>query len=120
MSIRISLEDKGQTSELESLSDWLRREPRLSGRVSVTGPVPDATELGALVDAVVVAVGSGGMLSVLATSLSSWLSLPRKSSVRIRIQGEANRSVEIDADRVDAERIEALVREALGSEFQEE
>ena len=47
-----------------------------------------AGELGALGDALVVAVGAGGVLPVLATSLYAWLSQPRRSDVRIRIQGQ--------------------------------
>lgn len=114
MDVRISLADGGRGGGLESLSDWLRGEPELAGRIDVTGDKPRPGELGALADALVVAVGSGGTLSVLATSLKTWLSQPRRSDVRIRVQGETGRVVEIVADRVDGGRIEALVRQALG------
>ena len=43
------------------------------------------------------AVSSGGALSVLAASLYAWLSQPRRSDVRIRVQGDTGRAVEIDA-----------------------
>ena len=86
----------------------------MAGGVGVSGSEPRAGELGIQGDVLVVAVGSGGTLSVLAMSLSTWLSRPRKSDVRIRVQGETGRVVEIGADRVDGERVEALVRQALG------
>lgn len=120
MEIRISLVNGDRAVGLESLGDWLRGEPELAGRVGVAGTKPRAGELGALGDALVVAVGSGGTLSVLAMSLKSWLSQPRRSDVRIRVEGETGRVVEISADRVDGERVEALVRQALGSGAPEE
>lgn len=59
------------------------------------------------------AVSSGGALSVLAASLYAWLSQPHRSDVRIRVQDENGRAVEIDADRVDAQQAEVLLRQAL-------
>jgi hypothetical protein len=51
---------------------------------------------------------------VLATSLKAWLAQPRRSDVRIRVQRDDGQTVEIDASRVDGERVDALVRQALG------
>jgi Effector Associated Constant Component 1 len=76
--------------------------------------VPGEGELGALADVLVVAVGSGGALSVLATSLKAWLAQPRRSDVRIRIQRDDGQTVEIDANRIDGEHVDALIRQALG------
>jgi hypothetical protein len=59
-------------------------------------------------------------VSVLAASLKAWLSLPRRSDVRIRVQGTDGRAVEIDADRVSGERVDDLVRQALTSMTPEE
>ena len=113
MEARISLVGGNPAANLESLDDWLQGEPELAGRVRVSAPVPREGELGALAEVLVAAVGSGGALSVLATSLHAWLSQPRRSDVRIRVQGENGRAVEIDADRVDPLQAEVLLREAL-------
>ena len=113
MDARISIAG-GDLTELESLQDWLGRERALAGRVKFTGSTPRGDELGAWAEALVVTVGSGGVLSVLAGSLKAWVSLPRRSDVRIRIQGVDGRVAEITADRVSEERVDALVREALG------
>jgi hypothetical protein len=111
----VSLIDGQQSAQLESLSDWLRGEPQLAGRVSATGAGPASGELGALSDALVVAVGSGGTLSALAMSLKGWLSQPRRSDVIIRVRRDDGATVEVAADRVDGQQIEALLREVLGS-----
>jgi hypothetical protein len=111
--VRISFPGGNRVAELESLDGWLRVEPELAGRVSVAGPEPGAGELGVLGDALVVAVGSGGTLSVLAMSLKAWLSQPRRSAVRIRVQCGGGKAVEIDADRVDVKDVEDLLRQAL-------
>jgi hypothetical protein len=54
----ISLVGGEPGAELESLGDWLRGEPELAGRVEITGSGPGKGELGALGDALIVAVGS--------------------------------------------------------------
>jgi hypothetical protein len=112
--IRLSVAD-GDRAELESLEAWLRGERGLAGRVKLAGARPREGELGALSDALVVAVGSGGAISVLAASLKTWLSLPRKSDVHIHIHRRDGASVEIDAKQIAAGSIdvESMIRQAL-------
>ena len=113
MEARVSLAGDRRIDELESLDDWLGGEPRLAGRVKMSGVAPREGELGSVADVLVVAVGSGGTLSVLAASLHAWLSQPRRSDVRIRVQGSSGRVAEIAADRVDPAQAEALLRQVL-------
>ena len=114
MEVRISCVGGDRTVGIESLSDWLRGEPELAGRLRVAGPTPGEGELGALADVLVVAAGSGGTLSVLATSLKAWLAQPHGQHVRIRVRRDGGETVEIDADRIDAEQADALLSQALG------
>jgi Effector Associated Constant Component 1 len=118
--VRVSFVSRDPAVGIESLSDWLRGEPGLAGRVHVGGPTPGEGELGALADVLVVAVGSGGTLSVLATSLKAWLARPRGQHVRIRIWRDGGETVEIDADRIDAEQADVLLSQALGVRASEE
>jgi hypothetical protein len=120
MEVRISVVGGDRQGGLESLDNWLREEAGLAGLVRVAGAEPRKGELGALADTLVVAVGSGGTLSVLATSLKVWLSHPRKSDIGIRLQGNDGRTIEIDAKRVDTDDIEALLRRILGDKVAEE
>lgn len=113
MEVRISVVGGDRQSGLESLDDWLRTDPGLAGPVQVAGAEPKKEELGTLTDALVVAVSSGGALSVLATSLSVWLSHPRRSDFKIRLQGGDGRAIEIDAERVKTSDVEALLRQTL-------
>ena len=59
MQARISIVG-GDRAALESLNDWLRREHELAGRVMFAAMRPREGELGALGEALVVAVGAGG------------------------------------------------------------
>jgi hypothetical protein len=113
--VRISVTAGGQ-AELESLDDWLRHEQELAGRVTLAAAQPGEGELGALVEALIVALGSGGTISVLAASLKSWLSLPRRSDVRIRVEGTDGRIVDLSAERVSGEQVDRLVHQVLSSE----
>jgi hypothetical protein len=85
----------------------------------VAGPQPRPGQLGAVSETLVVALGSGGaitvLVSTLAGALKTWLSLPRRSDVKIRIRRADGNSVEIDAKRVKAGDvdIEAAIRQAL-------
>jgi Effector Associated Constant Component 1 len=112
--VRISCVGGDRAAGIESLNDWLRGEPELAGRLRVAGHMPGEGELGALADVLVIALGSGGTLSVLAASLKAWLAQPRKSDVRIRVQRDGGETVEIYASRINGERVDALVRQALG------
>ena len=104
LDVYLSLTTPGvHLDELESLEAWLRDDRDLAGRVRPVRPKLEAGQMGALAEALVVAVGSGGTLSVLAASLRGWLSQPRRSDVRIRVWNENGRVVEIAADRADAE-----------------
>jgi hypothetical protein len=118
--LRISVLAAERAVELESLHDWLRGEPALGGLVARAAPRPREGELGTLTDALIVAVGEGGVLSVLAVSLNTWMSRPRRSDIRIKIEGAHGRVVEISAERLKSEDVEALVRKALGSGAPEE
>lgn len=98
------------SDELLSLQDWLTREPELRGRVRVVGPAPSAGQLGSAFELLSIAVGTGGLLSVLAASLKTWLARPRRSDVRITIR-TPDQVVEIDAKRVGD--VDMLLRRAL-------
>ena len=111
--VRISL-ISGDDADLESLDDWLRGERELTGRVAHATAPPQQGEMGVPPEALIVAVGSGGTLSVLAAALKAWVSLPRRSDVRIKIQGVDGHVVEIAADCVSDSRVDDLVRQALG------
>ena len=115
MEVRISLAGGAQAGDLESLEEWLTGEPELAGQVRLSASGPREGELGALAEVLIAAVSSGGAVSVLATSLRAWLSQPRRSDVRIRVEGDGGRVVEIAAERVDAQQAEVLLRQALDS-----
>jgi hypothetical protein len=123
--IRISV-THGDLADLESLDNWLRGERELAGRVKLAGTAPHDGELGALSEYLVVALGSGGAITVvgttLAAALKAWLSHARRSDVRVEVHRHDGTSVEIDAKRVRAGDIdvEATIRQALGTVTAEE
>lgn len=112
--VRLSVVADDAVDALAQLSSWLRQEPDLRGRVSFAAEDPRPGVLGSSTDALVVAVGGGGAISVLAASLKTFLSLPRRSDVRIKIHETSNgRTVELDVKRVAD--VEAVIRGVLGS-----
>jgi hypothetical protein len=112
LEVSLSLTGREIGGQLESLDTWLRQEPGLSGRVRLSRPRPEPGQLGALSEALIVAVGAGGTVSVLASSLGAWLSRPRGGQVRIKVRGAGGKVVEITAP-VRAEEAERLLRQVL-------
>lgn len=112
MSVQLSVDGDEPVEGLAELADWLREESELRGLVSSGDAVPGRGELGALSDVLMVAVGSGGTLSVLAASLKTFLAQPRRSHVRIVVTAADGRRFEVDADRADD--VEQLLRQTLG------
>lgn len=98
-------------AELLSLRDWLAREDDLRGYVAIDQLVVAPGEMGAVVDVLSVAVGAGGAVTVLANSISVWLT-QRHSDVKIEVTGGDGRSVIVEAQRVRdaAELVELALR----------
>jgi hypothetical protein len=119
--IRISVAN-GDPADLESLQDWLRGEPELAGQVKTAARPPTRGQLGGLAEALTVALGSGGAITVLAAALKSWLSLPRRSDVTITIDNVDGSSVTIAAKRVAAGQadVDSIIRQALGRDSAQE
>ncbi len=118
MSVRVQVFGDGDVhAELLSLRSWLSQDEELRGRVEVSEPELAPGQMGGLADALVVAVGSGGVLTVLAQQVQVWLKQHR-SSVEVRISEDADsRTVTISADHLDDPR--GLVRDVLGEASRE-
>jgi Effector Associated Constant Component 1 len=112
MEILISVEGADNPAVLESLHDWLRGDPDLGASVRQRKQPPSQGQLGSMTDALTVAVGAGGGLSVLASALRVWLQQPRHSRVKIRLEtgDKGHRILNIDADRVRAEDMRTLLK----------
>ncbi|GLX49239.1 MULTISPECIES: effector-associated constant component EACC1 [unclassified Streptomyces] len=101
--------------ELRSLRDWLRHEDGLRGRVRAFQSPLSPGEMGGALDALAVAVGSGGMGAVLANCLSTWIS-QRRSDVRITVSTRDGRTVEVDAKGVDPQALARDIERMLNSD----
>jgi hypothetical protein len=114
MIVQLSVEGDEPVEDLAELSDWLNLESELRGLVVPGDAVPAPGTLGALSDLLMVAVSSGGTLSVLAASLKVFLAQPRRSDVRIVVTSPDGRRVEFDAKRVGDVDVYQLLRQTLG------
>jgi len=108
MDIAVSVNDPALQ---ESLLDWLRGDPDLRPVVKNRYDAPKPGELGTIADAVVISVGSGGALTVLASALKAWIQRPRGKHVVLRVSRGDNgqETTEIEADRVGSDDIEAIL-----------
>jgi hypothetical protein len=104
--------------DLASLTSWLTDNETLRGRVRPQQPPPEPGHLGAVVDVLTVALGSGGVGVALVQSLCTWLR-HRRPAVTITLHGADGRSLRIDLQR--AQDPEAVIRAAgslLGAEVE--
>jgi Effector Associated Constant Component 1 len=112
--LSISAEDGGV---LRSLLDWLKHEDTLRGRVRTAQTPVRSGEMGGVLDVLMVALGSGGAGAASATSVSTWLSQPRRADVTLTVTAEDGRHIELDARHIrDPARLRrgAIQRDTLG------
>ncbi|MBL1120385.1 hypothetical protein JK364_50060 [Streptomyces sp. 110] len=113
--VLIRIDSADTVDEQVALVAWLRAERGLHGRVHVTHTAPTENELGTAFDLLVVSLGSGGVATVLAGSLSAWLQNRRaQTTIRITVT-RADRTLELETG--DAAEAEALIRRFLGDDI---
>jgi hypothetical protein len=108
--IEIAVTGSEQVEDLEALDRWLRDEPELRGLIERAPAIPGHNELGAFSDALVAAVGAGGALSVLASSLKVFFAQPRGERLHLTVTRADGSKAELDADRVRHKSVPQLVQ----------
>ncbi|MCO5996711.1 effector-associated constant component EACC1 [Actinoallomurus rhizosphaericola] len=99
-------------AEIRSLFRWLQREEDVPSP-KFTPAAPEQEDMGAVSDALVVVLGSGGAGSVLARSLSVWVR-HRTSDLKLTFRGEKG-TVQLDGKRIkDPVALVEALREATG------
>jgi hypothetical protein len=88
--------DETVDAELRDLHQWLLRERPRAGQIGLVDAPLRNGEMGAATEALQVALASGGALSVLAGSVTTWLST-RRQQVAVRITREDGESLELNA-----------------------
>lgn len=81
---------------LSSLADWLNSEDVLRGRVRAVRPAPKPGEMGAAIELLTVALGSGGVGAVLIRSICTWLS-QRRSEVSVSLKDADGREFQFSS-----------------------
>lgn len=107
--VAVAVEGPDRTADLEALSGWLSAEPDLRGLITSAQGSPAHDELGLVADVLVAAVGAGGALSVLVSSLKTFLSQPRGAKVCLKLTRPDGTTVELTADRVRSNSLAELV-----------
>jgi Effector Associated Constant Component 1 len=116
--ISIDAEDTARATHL--LYEWLAAQNELRGRVRVAPSTPEDGTMGALADVLVVAVGSGGLLTVLLSSLVTWITRPKQSRSpvisSIKISLPDGTTICVDGNGQIDEASAAVARRALSAE----
>jgi hypothetical protein len=101
----------GGPDKLSALREWLVEEDDLRGRVCWAPAVVGPGQMRTVGDVRLVAVGSGGVLTVLASSLPTWLTR-RGSDIEITPKKNPDgRRTEVEASRVRADELLARLGE---------
>jgi hypothetical protein len=109
--VQLSLRSAYADDDLIALAEWLRAERELQGHVrQLRAPVAEG-HLGGAFELISVAIGSGGVGSVLAGALTTWLQNRPKTTIKIT---RGDLSIEVDTGR--AKDLPALVEKLLESD----
>ncbi|MGA5118623.1 MULTISPECIES: effector-associated constant component EACC1 [Streptomyces] len=112
--VQITLDSADALDDHLALTEWLRHERGLQGRVHVAHATPVESELGATLELLTVSLSSGGIATVLASSLATWLQ-SRRSPTKVRITiTRADRTLEVETG--DAAEAEVLIQRFLGDD----
>jgi membrane-associated two-gene conflict system component 1 (EACC1) len=116
MDLQLSVDDlhSADDSTLRSLLDWLGLESTLRGRIELAMPMPQPGQMGGVADVLLVALGGGGSVTALMTSLSAWFKQPRRSDVTVTVSLPDGRRIAVNAKR--AAHPEDIVKEVLAAE----
>jgi Effector Associated Constant Component 1 len=95
--VSISLDHDDSADQLRALADWLGNENELRGRVTPVEGTLKPGQMGGVLDALTVAIGSGGAAGTLVQSLFLWLRQRRnRPSVHLKLKSNDGREVELD------------------------
>lgn len=108
VTIRLASSD-GSDDDIRRLARWLRDEDELRAHVALRNAPVNAGEMGALTEAVVVAVSGGGAASLLVTSLFGWLT-NRRDARRVTLTVESSSGKKIDLSCGSADDAERILR----------
>lgn len=112
LEIRIRVDGQQPDDDMRSLHSWLQKEDELRGRVSLLTSPPAVEEMGSFLEGLAVALGSGGAITVLAQSVSMWLT-QRHSDITVEVS-HGDRTIKVTANR--AKDAGKLIRDVLDSE----
>lgn len=103
--MRLTVAGEASQEHLRGLRDWLAHEEALRGRLELHGDAPRPGHMGAALDVLVVALGSGGAGAVLARSLATWL-IQRRVDIKVTVKSPDGGHLEVDVKRAaDPERV---------------
>ncbi|WP_405492489.1 hypothetical protein [Nocardia sp. NBC_00511] len=109
--VRVLIEGaRDSEQQLISLRRWLTAEDEFRGYVRFEEKAMKPGEMGGFADALIVAVGSGGALTVLSSSIQTWLQQQR-SKVSITIANSNGDSVQITAEGPAADAVVSRLQE---------
>lgn len=110
MTVELMVRSANAEDDLVALAAWLREERELTGLVQQHRGQAGSTQLGGAWELITVAVGSGGLGSVLAGALTTWLQHRPKTTVKIT---RGDTAIEVEAGRV--KDLPALLDKLMGS-----
>jgi hypothetical protein len=95
--IRVEVVGEHSGDELRSLREWLVSDSALRGRVHLVTAAPAEGTLGGGLDALTVALGNGGVVTVFATAAVTWLRR-RTGRMDIKVTRPDGATVEVSSD----------------------
>jgi hypothetical protein len=99
MDALVAVENDPSSEALRDLFEWLSSDGELRGRLQLRIAPVQPDEMGASNELIAVALGSGGVGTVLARSLTTWLS-QRKSDLVIKVTGRNGQTITVNARHV--------------------
>jgi len=109
---QLTIQTNGSADDLFQLLEWFNDDDELRGRVRLPPSQVRSGQMGDLYDVLVVAVGTGGIASALATSLTTWFTV-RRSDIAVTLKIDGHTEITVDAKRIKTPEITEALRHML-------
>ncbi|MFQ3556617.1 hypothetical protein QZN11_07410 [Streptomyces gramineus] len=97
--VLLTIDEAPGADDLRSIHDWLGDTDEIRGRVGLAESPPVPGSLGPVTEGLLVALGPGGAVTALATTLLAWIR-QRRSEVTLKVTRSDGASFELTGKRI--------------------
>src|ERR1700728_1708153 len=94
----VSISGANGAGDLRELADWLRADDIFHGQIHLDEKPIQSSHMGGLTEAIIIAVGRGGLANTLVRQIFTWLARREHRTVRLTLKDGTGREAILDVN----------------------